>query len=267
MRFPEKSEFLLGHEPIGRRPNVARELERIRKDPLESLLKELAHDDAHIVSNDFTRYQEAYWFYSLSLDRYLSEMSIAARFSRGPTGVCRSGGTQRYTSAERKLADEHKRTGRFLEYDLVDCLIHSRILMDRTIALSRHFLTGHTLPSFTSFSEHRKFFAKLSTPFGDHEEYARFIRQHTNWFEMPLKFVRDKFVVHGAPKHMRFLGYPMGGFELDLNIMLPDAMDSERPFSRVKVIRVNALRLSYDIGEFLSWYNDYGIRSINEKGT
>jgi hypothetical protein len=146
-------------------------------------------------------------------------------------------------------------------------LIHGRILLDRAIALSRHFLTGQTLPSFWSFNEHKKFFARLSTPFGGHEEYACYIRQHTNWFDMPLKFVRDKFVVHTGPKHMRFWGYPMGGFELDLTIMLPDAIDSEKPFSRVKVVRVNALRLSYDIGEFLTWYNDYGVRSISEKET
>ena len=58
---------------------------------------------------------------------------------------------------------------------------------------------------------------------------------------------------------MRFLGYPNGGFELDLNIILPAAADGEKPFSKVKFLRVNALRLSYDIREFLTWFNDYGL--------
>ncbi|NVM23058.1 MAG: hypothetical protein HWN68_14905 [Desulfobacterales bacterium] len=257
-----KFDFLLGHEPLEQRLNIRKELTRIRKDPLDQFLKALGYDTIRVFSNDLTRYVDAYWFYYLSMDRYLREMSIAARYSRGPEWVRRSGGKQRYTDSQRKLAKEYNAIARFLEFDLTNCLIHTRILLDRMIALSRRFLSFKRLPSFSSFNGHKKFFAKLSEPFGEYEEYAEYIRNNTDWFDMPIKAVRDKFVVHSAPKHMRFLGYPSDGYELDLNIILPDAGDCEKPFSKVKVIRVNVLRMSYDIEEFLKWFNDYGLRAI-----
>ena len=99
-------------------------------------------------------------------------------------------------------------------------------------------------------------------PYEAHEEYAQYIRNETDWFEMRLKAVRDKFVVHAAPKHMRFLGYPAGGYELDLNIILPDGEDSQKPLAKVKLISVNALRLSYDIEKFLKWFCRYALTAL-----
>jgi hypothetical protein len=93
------------------------------------------------------------------------------------------------------------------------------------------------------------------------------VRENTDWFDVPIKLVRDKFVVHSSPKHMRFLGYPNGGFELGLTIILPDADATDKPLSKVKWIRVNALRMSYDISKFLEWFNDYGIRNIKQTST
>jgi len=259
-----KSDFMLGHEPLEQRPNIRKELARIRMDPLNPLLKALGYERTNIVSNDFSRYVDAYWFYYLSMDRYLREMSIAARYSRGPYWVRKSGGKQRYTASQRRLAKEYSATAKFLEFDLTNCLIHTRILLDRSISISRRFLFFKCLPSFSSFSNHKKFFVNLSEPFGDHEKYAEYIRNNTDWFDMPIKALRDKFVVHSSPRHMRFLGYPFGGFELDLNIILPDSDDNEKKFSRVKVIRLNVLRMSYDIEQFLKWFNEYGLRVIED---
>ena len=159
-------DFIFGHERPDRRPNIRKELSRIRMDPLYPLLEAFGYDGIHVVSDDLTRYVEGYWFYYLSMERYLPEMSIAARYSRGPAWVRRSGGKEKYTNAERKLADKFNATARFLEYDLANCLIHSRILLDRTIALSRRFLSFERLPSFTSFSDHKKFFLRLKVAFG-----------------------------------------------------------------------------------------------------
>lgn len=78
---------------------------------------------------------------------------------------------------------------------------------------------------------------------------------------MPLKEVRDKFLVHPASKHMRFMGMP-NDFEVELTIMLPDAAPPAKPFSKVKVITVSALRMSHDIEEFLTWFAGYGARNL-----
>jgi hypothetical protein len=220
-----KPDFLLGHEPIGSRINVRRELRRLSVDPMRPFLDVLGAEKFAILSSDKSRYEEAYWFYYLSLDRYLHEMSVAARYSKGPRWIR---GKARYTAREQSLADQYRKVAPFLEYDLVNCLIHSRILLDRVTGLARHFIKGKRLPSFTSFNDHKKFFLNLSEPYGAHEKYAQYIREQTGWFEMPLKAVRDKFVVHTGPKHMRFLGYPNGGWELDLSIILPDGDDPSK---------------------------------------
>jgi hypothetical protein len=249
--------FIIGSAPLGRRPNVRRELARIRRDPLRKLLRVVGSDAPKILSDDQSRYEEAFLFYYLSLHRYLHGVSIAARYSnRGLRWV------RRYNLNERRLAEQYKRVRLFLAFDLVNCLLHSRILLDRVAALSRHFLQGQKLPSFTSFNDHKKFFIKLQQPYGKHEEYAEYIREHTTWFDMPLKEVRDKFVVHSSPKHMRFLGYPDGGYELHLNILLPDNPDADRFLENTKMITVNPLRLSYDINHFLKWFCRYGLASL-----
>ena len=257
----KKPEYILGHDPIGRRPNVREELRRLRINPLEDMLAVLGSAPASLYSNDLTRYEAAYEFYCLSFARYLREMSVAARYSNSVQWTRRSGGTSRYSAGQRRLAEQRKQVAPFLEYDLVNCVIHSRILLDRVAALSRTFLSGQRLPSFTSFSDHKKFFMKLNAPYEHHEAYAEYIRNRTDWFEMPLKEVRDKFVVHSSPKHFRFLAFPDGGYELDLNIMVPDDENREKP-PGIKLIRVNALRLSYDIDAFLKWFCGYGLVAL-----
>jgi hypothetical protein len=261
-----KADFMLGHEPMGSRVNIREELKRLREDPLGPLLQRLGAAQFRILSDDRTRYQDAYWFYYLSLDRYLREMSVAARYSKGAYWVRKAGGKQGYTPSQRKIAAEYNRIAPFLEYDLVNCLIHARILLDRVASLARTFITGKNLPSFTSFNDHKRFFTRLTTPYGDHEAYAKYIRERTDWFDMPLKAVRDQFVVHASPRHMRFLGYPNGGYELDLTIILPDSDDPEKPLAKVKVISVNALRLSADIKEFLQWFCKYGLAVLPDNG-
>ena len=248
-------EFILDHEPITRRINVCRDLQRISKNPLEPLLELIGDNKVDILSNDVSRFLEAYWFYRLSFERYLTEMSIAARYMRGPYLVRCSGGAAKVTPTQRKLADQRRKIARFVKYDLVNCSIHSRVLLDRTIGLAHHFLIGKKLLSFISFDEHKKSFRR----FGNHGAYEDYIRTKTDWFEMPLKIVRDKFIVHASPKHMKCIGYPSGEWALDLDIILPNSEDPEKPLSKVRVIRVNALRLSLDIEAFLVWFSQYGV--------
>lgn len=240
----------------------------MRNDPLHELLLALGDDGHRILSDDLSRYADAYRFYYLSMERFLKAMSVAARYSRGPHWKRRSGGTQGFTKSDQRLAGEFRATGRFLELDLTNCLIHTRILLDRTIALSRTFLNvPGRRPSFTSFSEHKKFFLRLSEPYGEHDEYAKLIGEETDWFEVPIKLARDKFAVHSAPKHMRFLGYPDGGFELDLCILVPDEPESEKPLAKVKLLRVNAMRMSLDVQKFLDRFSDYGRRAMGARAT
>ena len=213
-----------------------------------------------MLQNEFSRYGETYYFYFLCLDRFFHEMSLAVRWSKGSYWTRRGGG--KYTDAERKLAREYNKVARFLELDFFNCLLYARMLLERTIALSRHFLKNGNLPSFTSFNDHKEFFLRLKHPFGKHEEYAEYIRSHTEWFDMPLKLVRYKYLVHSGPRHMRVFGCPPGHTELGLMILVPAGPDPSKPLERVKSINVSIPQLAREIEQFLMWFRDYGLKVI-----
>jgi len=246
-----------GHESIGKRPNIAHELRRIQKDPMEPFLITIDNDD--IYSSDVSRYRESYYFYYLSMRRFLQNMSVTARYNSGPRQTRKYGG--KFSQYEKKVSAQYRELRPFLEFDLSNCLLHTRILLDRVAGLSRNFLNQEPLPSFTSFSDHKKFFQKQrdAGQISKQEEYASYIVEKTDWFDMPLKLVRDKFLVHSASKHIRLITLP-NKYEVEMIIMLPK--DSRVPaLSNVDLIKVNGLRMSHDIETFLSWFSDYGMRS------
>ena len=246
------------------RLNVRTELKRLKQDPIEPLLQALGKGPGYVVLQDeFSRYREAYYFYYLSLDRFFHEMSVALRWSKGPYYVRKYGG--KYTPSQRKLAAQYNKIARFLEFDFFNCLLYARMLLDRTIALSRHFLKGANLPSFTSFNNHKKFFQRQKTPYGGFEEYAVYIREQTDWFDTPLKPVRDKFLVHPGPQHFRLFGYPSNGYEFGLMVIVPNDNDSEKPLVRFKEIKVSIPQLARDIEQFLTWFCAYGLLVLDNR--
>ena len=200
-----------GLPPLPERINIHDELKRLSNDPLSPLIRKLKGEDHfRFYSDELTRYQDAYWFFYLSLERFLPEMGYATRWMKGPLHVRGKG--QKYTAGQKRLSQKFHASKKYIEYDLFNCILHSRILMDRVAGVSRSFLKTKQVPSFTSFSDHKKFFVERALrPFEAHEEYARHISEQTDWFDY-LKEVRDHFVVHQSPspyvKHRRYwLGY------------------------------------------------------------
>lgn len=255
-----------GYEALKKRLNIHRELKKFRKDSMEPFLKLLDKEQEFtLFTNDIYRYREAFHFFYLSLTRFLLEMSIAVRWSNGPYYVRKYGG--KYSESQRKLANKYNVISKYLEYDFFNCILHSRVLMDRTIGLSRYFIINNQLPSFTSFNNHKKFFKKLkenSKEYGEFEDYAHYIREKTDWFDIPLKIVRDKYLVHIGPKHMRFFGYPGIGHELSLVLVLPVG-EEKKPLSKVNCISVSIPQLANDIQIFLIWFSNYGINCLEKE--
>jgi len=155
------------------------------------------------------------------------------------------------------VSAEHNRLEPFFELDFVNCLIHARIVCDRAIALSRHFLNNQPVPSFTSFHDHKRFFTRLAGRYEPRQEYAVYLRDNTSWFDMPLKPVRDQYFVHQGPKHMRFLGYD-SNHDLQMVIVIPNG-PHEAPFGQVQAITVSIRRLARDLDSFLTWFNAYAV--------
>ncbi len=256
-----KSDWLLGHKPIDRRLNVKKELKRLSRDPLEPLLQAMGKiPDFVILQDEFSRYREMYYFYYLSLDRFLHENSIAVRWMNGTYDVRKQGG--KYTSAQRKLADNYCMINRFLEVDFFNCILYARMLLDRTIALSRYFLEGDNLPSFTSFNDHKRFFQRQKLSYGEYEDYAAYIREQTDWFEMPLKITRDKFLVHAGKQHIKNFGYTNKN-ELSLIIDIPSANFPNEPSENVIIVSIP--QLAQDMETFLIWFSDFGLRVFKNK--
>jgi hypothetical protein len=89
----------------------------------------------------------------------------------------------------------------------------------------------------------------------------------TSWFDIPIKFVRDKLLVHQGPRHFSFFAIPGWGAEDDLVWYF--RLQGEAPLVRHEkrsksptVIRLNVLRLSYDVEGFLRWFSDYGTKAL-----
>lgn len=238
--------------------NIQIVLDGVKVDPLIPLIKRIdPHHKSGLMANDVTLYTEIYRFYYLTLERLLKEMSLGRRFRNGPYYSLKYGA--KYTTKEKKLAQKFNRTKRYFELDFVDLLIHSRILLDRTIALSKHFLTEKTLPSFVSFNRHKKFFQNpVHRPYGSHEIYAQYICDKTNWFDKILKPVRDKFLVHPQENHTKYFGLPsFGPSEIEMIIILPRG-SPEKPLAKVDHIRVSTVELIANIQDFLKFFSNCG---------
>jgi hypothetical protein len=253
--------FPLGHRSVGKRPNVRKEIARVKRDPIKPLFEHIGEELNPYISSEASRYFDAYNLYYLAVRRFMTSMSIMTRYMNGAYHSRKYG--KPYIAYEREIARRYREVEPYMEFDITSCLIHARILLDRVASLSRHFLKDGQRPSFGSFSDHKKFFQKLQAPYGSHEPYAQYIRDHTPWFEMPLKEVRDKFVVHSAPVHSRFVGLP-NNWEVELIILRAEGIPPEKPLSRTTPVIVNILRMTHDLETFLDWFCSYAISATSD---
>ncbi len=248
----------MSHASVNKRLNVRNEIKRIRVDPLQKYL-DLAYSKRE-PGGVRDRYEYAYYLYSRAMERVFEQISTAVKYRKGPYYVKRYGG--RFTPGQKKLADKARTLRPYMELDISTSLLHTRILLDRVTALSRPFLKGPNLPSFTSFSDHKKFFYRNPNTLKGHEVYSSYIREETNWFDIPIKFVRDKFFVHQGPKH--FMLYTIG-WENDDNLTLHIQLMPESRKTKAEWIRFNPWRMSYDIENHLRWFAKYAVGKLDEK--
>jgi len=194
------------------------------------------------------------------MERALEQVSTAVRYRKGPFYSRKYGCA--YGPGDKKLAEKWKRLKPYLELDVSTCILHTRILLDKAVALSRVFLRGPTLPNFNSFSHHKQFFVKNPTSIPGHAEYSRYMRDETSWFDVPIKFVRDKFYVHEDPRHHKVFSIGWAG---DDNLTLRfDIVKADR-YTQRDSISFNPWRMSYDVENFLKWFGGYGLKSFRRR--
>jgi hypothetical protein len=158
------------HKPIKKRLNVRNEIKRIRLDPLQGFL-DLAYKRIE-PGGVRDRYEYAYYLYMRSMERIFEQISTSVRYRKGPYYVRRYG--DKFSPGQKKLADKARKLRPYFELDISTGLLQTRILLDRVVSVSRCFLKGPKLPSFTSFSNHKKFLNTNSIK--GHEEYVRYFR-------------------------------------------------------------------------------------------
>ena len=253
----------VGDDPLVTRLNLRKELALLRRDPLGPVLDLLRDDEAIVLHHDAGRYVQAFEFFALSAEQCLRNISVGTRYHREVKPSL--GGARCLTFRQRRLSSAFSARVRYFRLDLVNLLLHSRILLDRTVSFSRCFLTGPRLPSFVSFSENKKFFAKHPDAFkGIHDNYARHLAEHTSWFNMPVKAVRDKIVVHAGPPHFQFVTYPS---DHDMGLFL--VLDGRQPWTdypHASTVRFSARRLIDNVLSFLNWYSEYATQALRGIG-
>lgn len=257
----EHPDKVVGHKPVETSMSLRAEVRRFSRDPLDTLFGVIDDSDAAFIRDDVGRYRQAFSWYALSLERTLIQGSTARRCNSQLRYHPRK---QKYFAQQRILAAKLRQIGPFLELDYQNLIIHACILLDRAITLSRRFLTGRQFPSFTSFSKHKAYLWKNPGMLDvAHAAYVARITGATDWFDIPLKVLRDKYLMHSAERHTSFFGWRgTDKWNLEMLTMIPASPDQQKLFEKVKIISFNPRSLARDMESFLGWFASYGIEKI-----
>jgi hypothetical protein len=243
--------------------NVTETLRRLKKPPLAKTLAYLSEqgNSSYIFEDKLSLWLESYSFYYLTLSRLLPEMSLARRVNEAKRI------DEGLIQIQSNLAKQYNETSKYLLLDFVNFSLHTRILLDRTIALGQYFISGGNIPSFTSFNNHRKFFLlPENTPYPSHENYAQHIREQTEWFDN-LKLIRDKYIVHTQSTHSKWLGFSVNSEKKDihLTIQLPRGSKENGALSEVKWVQIDVMEIITHVSEFLVFFDSYASTAIDSK--
>jgi hypothetical protein len=252
----------VGHKAVPDRLNLRQSLRQYACDPMAPCLAELDDQEARQFRGDIGRYAQAFAWYSLSLKRALTQCSVARQYE---SEVRPHPATWRDSPRQRAIAAKAKAAMPYLELDYHNLIIHACILMDRTVALSRRFLRGRALPSFTSFSKHKEFLGAHThgLPEGQ-RQYARLIIETTPWFEVPLKVLRDNFLMHAAERHATYFGWCNGqDWDLTMTTIVGEHPRQTNPLGG-KWITFSPRRLALDMEAFLTAFSICAQKSIKE---
>ena len=251
---------VLGHKAIYDSLNVQNEIKRFTQDPLVGLINMIGDDDSEFLKGDIGRYQQAFSWYSLCLCRAIEHISLCRRVN---SELRYHPSNPKYSPRQKQIALKRKKTGQYIELDYQNLIIHAYILIDRTIALSRRFFDGGDLPSFTSFNKHKQFLEKKPEALGKrHIEYVQYVTNKTDWHSIPLKVLRDKYLMHSSERHMLYFGWGESNWDLEMITIIAAKHNQNKLLEKVKCITFTPRRLARDVEQFLLWFAEYGKESV-----
>lgn len=162
---------------------------------LETKVPESEKDD---LEGAFVRYNLKYIHLSLIWTRLSASVLIFdARSKTMMDSATRGGNLSKEEAKVMHLAFEAE-IPYSLDYE--DFFIHAKILLDRAI-----YFTRFSYPDLkdvkdirevtTDFTGHRLFFL-MTNPYQNDEEYGKYVRENTAWYESTLRNYRNRFVIH-----------------------------------------------------------------------
>jgi hypothetical protein len=84
-----------------------------------------------------------------------------------------------------------------LTLDYESFIVFAAVLMNKLARIAQLLIGRNRIPPHSSFSEHKEYFLDpANTPYTPKEDYAKLIREQTDWFNNFLKVSRDKIILH-----------------------------------------------------------------------
>lgn len=168
------------------------------RDPLQDLAnlvhKKWQNDQFVRFNVEYRSYRRTLEYLRLIYSRIKVDNKLHVSYNEASERLLGAPSAPSPTKLDLLIEKRWKEQGVCLYLDLDDFFIHSNILMDKVARIASVFLKIHPP---RKFSDHRKFLRReQNIPFRKDEDYARYIRENTSWFESDLKDVRDDLVIH-----------------------------------------------------------------------
>jgi len=111
--------------------------------------------------------------------------------------ISKSPGVHKWSPRERRLYGEAQRLYIELTLDYESFVVFTAVLMNKVARIAQLLIGRNKIPSHNCFTDHKKYFLKAENiPYSPKEDYARLIREETDWFDNFLKPSRDKIILH-----------------------------------------------------------------------
>ena len=133
----------------------------------------------------------------------------------------KSSGIHKWSARERRL---HELEGILLiqlRLDYESFVIFATVLMNKLARIAQLLIGRNNIPSHSSFSDHKKYFLEAANiPYNPKEDYAKLVREHTDWFDNFLKASRDKIMIHSDLPWTGIRRSPIRGIQFARDSML-----------------------------------------------
>jgi hypothetical protein len=185
------------------------------KDPISKSINSRSDLGCEALYNIYLDYLDYFNFLGIIQERLREDQKSYQSFSErhhsllDRIGIQYEGREYRLSSIEQQELQEMDYWETKLMLDSECFFMFARILMDKLAKLAVCLInrTDISIPT-NSFTDHKKWLQKTENiPFKPNEEYARIVRDQSNWYDIAVSGIRDKTIVHGNAR-MRITTYP-----------------------------------------------------------